>query len=472
MAGCGGGGGNSAGVSAGSIDGFVLYKEGTSTIVPVTSAQQGYRALAGATVTVGTVSKITDNEGYYQLDGLPAGYQTVEISKDGYTSARFIARVVANQVTRVPAANRARWTILVFINADNNLEPAAIANINQMERVGSSEDINIVVQVDRSPGYDTSDGNWTGTRRYLVTRDQTSAIQSTLLQDMGELDMGSPGTLKNFVQWGMASYPSDRTMLVMWDHGRGWRTARAPREPVKSISYDDTSGTNLSVGELASALNAGQKLDVIAFDACLMGMIEIAYALRDRANWMVASEENVPFNGQPYDRFLSALAGNPDMTAPQLGQAMAQAYIGYYGPGSLTTESVIDLSKMSGLTSQIKLLAQDLAANRNSYSDALESIRAATQRYDNDVDIYADYKDLYDYARRISLSALPTSTKAAARQVMDSVSGAVSYQENSGGAVANSHGISIYLPAWYNYLIEYGNLQFTVDTRWDTAIKP
>ena len=46
------------------------------------------------------------------------------------------------------------WTVLVYQEGDNDLEDALIKDFNEMERVGSDDNINIVVQLDRSPRYD------------------------------------------------------------------------------------------------------------------------------------------------------------------------------------------------------------------------------------------------------------------------------------------------------------------------------
>ncbi|MBD3217047.1 MAG: hypothetical protein GF310_02135, partial [candidate division Zixibacteria bacterium] len=61
------------------------------------------------------------------------------------------------------------WTIMIYMGADNNLESAAIDDINEMEWIGSTINSNVVVQIDRIPGYDYSNGNWTTTRRYYIT---------------------------------------------------------------------------------------------------------------------------------------------------------------------------------------------------------------------------------------------------------------------------------------------------------------
>ena len=90
------------------------------------------------------------------------------------------------------------WNYLVYMDGDNNLEQWGIFDLNEMEQVGSTSRLNVLVLFDRHPAYDTSNGNWTGTRLYLVTIDNNqNNINSTLLQDYGELDMSNPNTLRD-----------------------------------------------------------------------------------------------------------------------------------------------------------------------------------------------------------------------------------------------------------------------------------
>ena len=74
------------------------------------------------------------------------------------------------------------WTVMVYMAADNNLEAAAIDDLNEMERIGSTSQVDIVVQIDRIPGYDNSNDDWTSTRCYHVTQDaDTQVVRSTLV---------------------------------------------------------------------------------------------------------------------------------------------------------------------------------------------------------------------------------------------------------------------------------------------------
>ena len=65
------------------------------------------------------------------------------------------------------------WTLMVYLDADNNLESAGIDDFLEMATVGSDANINIVVQFDRINGYDTSYGDWTRCKRFYIEKDMT-----------------------------------------------------------------------------------------------------------------------------------------------------------------------------------------------------------------------------------------------------------------------------------------------------------
>jgi len=92
----------------------------------------------------------------------------------------------------------ADWTLLVYLDADNDLEDAGIDDVNEMEVVGSTSDVNILVQFDRIPDYDTSNGNWTDTRRGRVVQDSNPTSISTTFASIGEQNMGDATVLRGY----------------------------------------------------------------------------------------------------------------------------------------------------------------------------------------------------------------------------------------------------------------------------------
>ncbi len=138
------------------------------------------------------------------------------------------AEQLASQVAGTPTTeqrarqNRAAWTVMVYIGADNDLESFALTDINEMELVGSTTAVNIVVQMDRTAGYDSTNGNWADTRRFFITRDNNlDLITSQPVQNLSETNTGDPVYLADFATWAMRTYPANRYALIIWDHGGG-----------------------------------------------------------------------------------------------------------------------------------------------------------------------------------------------------------------------------------------------------------
>src|SRR5436190_6275544 len=73
-------------------------------------------------------------------------------------------------------AKNANWTIIYYSAADTDLESYMIGDLMEMQIVGSSDDVNIVVEMDRVDGYDETNGHWTDARRFLVARGKEGAI--------------------------------------------------------------------------------------------------------------------------------------------------------------------------------------------------------------------------------------------------------------------------------------------------------
>lgn len=155
----------------------------------------GYEPCAGAVVSVTGSTGVarTDANGYFRKDGVSPGTQTVSIV---YEPFRLETRVIvrSGQVTTVNQTTGSllgKWTIMVYMCADNNLESAAIADMNELEEAGSTSDVNILVQIDRAKGYDTSNYDWPTTRRYYITPDSNapgSPDYDTIVSPMASWD--------------------------------------------------------------------------------------------------------------------------------------------------------------------------------------------------------------------------------------------------------------------------------------------
>jgi len=362
---------------------------------------------------------------------------------------------------------------MIYLDADNNLESAGINDINEMEMVCSSSKVNIVVQADRIPGYDISNSDWTTTRRYYITQDSDPFLINSEFNDLGELNMGNPQTLVDFASWAITEYPAKKYLLVIWNHGGGFRS---PAYTTKDIAWDDTSGGDkITMSELEYALLAisaqmGKNIDIVGMDACLMAMTEVAYQIKDYADILVASEESEPNDGWPYDTILAQLATNPTMSSTQLSADIVDKYI-YFYPFDEVTLSAIDLSYMDTLAGQLSSLAQTIKGD--SITPSNKYIIAANNSQYYSQSPYAwekDFIDLYDFCNKLLFYSNNTSVKNIAQSIQQTLNYAIINSDYNGESVSGSKGLSIYFPWYYSYNSYYNYTNFSQDTFWDEML--
>ena len=120
------------------------------------------------------------------------------------------------------AATEREWTVMVYVNGKNNLEPDALANFHAMSSVGSTEKVTVLVQLGRpkTKRYTDADGNWSGVYRFVVKKGMAPLPRNGVnVEGLGEsIDMGSTASLRSFVKWARTSYPAKRYMSVSYTH--------------------------------------------------------------------------------------------------------------------------------------------------------------------------------------------------------------------------------------------------------------
>jgi hypothetical protein len=494
-AGCGGSSTTQPVGTTGAIEGYVFGRTVASkSATPTPSSRQatapeGATALDGALVTldptgrqVTTSADRSGNAGFFRILGLEAGSYTVTVSHDGYVTASFTAQVRAGDTTLAGVSNgqtvlepvgaspRRKWTVMVYMDGDGDLEEYGILNMNQMETLGSDANVNMVVQFDRGPGFDYTNGDWQDTRRYLVTKDDNQQlISSPVLQQMGEVDMGTPEALTDFITWATSRYPADRYLMVLWNHGAGWRSRAAAS---RGIIFDDSSNTYLTMGELNQGLAAsGIHFDLIAIDCSLMGMLEVFYEIRDRCDYITASEESPPGPGYPYDTIMAKLVANPDTTTEALGRVFVDDHLARYSRDPVT-QSLIQTSRLPAFCAKVNDFASTLIPLVPTNRTQLDAARVGAQTYS----YYSQYRDLYDFAERIRAGFSNAGVASAADTVMAGVAGAnggpVIAEAHSPTTVDRSHGISIYIPSSTQYRTDYEDLAFVKDyPRWGELVR-
>lgn len=358
------------------------------------------------------------------------------------------------------------WTVMVFINAKNNLEKYGLLDVNEMEKIGSSDKVNIVVEMGRINGYSTADGDWKTTRRYYIQKDNDfSKITSPMLADLGKTDMGDWNSLVAFVKWAKMTYPAKKYALIVWNHGSGWDKARA-MDVTKGISYDDETHNHITTPQLGWALRDMGGVDVYGSDACLMQMPEVTYEIKDYATYIVGSEETEPGDGYTYDRWLGPVVAKGNMTPFELGKQAVDGYSDHYqsiGQGS--TQSLLKSDAMGGLVTLVNdFVAATIAANEKALVKTAASGSQSYAVYDN--------KDMGHFFDRYAAATQNADVKAKALALKAYVDNTLIVHNRVNGRYANgnSHGIAAYMPG-YSFNNDYNALAWAKVSQWDELVK-
>lgn len=135
-----------------------------------------------------------------------------------------------------------KWALLIYIAGDNNLSDYGLIDIQELCEEGASDRIYVGVEIDTY-------GEHTGSIRYEITEpDWTGKAHRTVIQRLPEKDSGDPETLLSFLEWGLNRYHAENYLLVVWNHGSGFRHIR------RDIGFDDF-GSSLDMPEIENALS-------------------------------------------------------------------------------------------------------------------------------------------------------------------------------------------------------------------------
>ena len=419
--------------------------------------------------------------------GVPTSLNPQPLTKPGGTGPA----LTPNGTVYVPPPGAAEWTVLVYTVADNDLEGPLLDDLDEMECIGSTKQVNIVMEIDRwrpkagSPEADRDDqtnGDWDNARRYHITKDDCSSnIGSKLLEDMPEIDMSHPKELAKFIAWGVQRYPAKHYALIMGDHGDGWKGGyvdeNAPPEP----------GTMLmALSELSDALVEGRKqanipkFEVLATDACLMGSIEVADALAAHANFWAASEELVPGPGYDYKPIFTKLTQNPSIDGQTWGKTFVDSIRTFYGSSSAesdpsVTAALFDMSKIAGAKAAVDklatLLKSDLEGNKISLGMAGQVVDQFGPQTDP-MGAQDGFADLVQVAAVVRDTTNNAELKAAATAVITAVD-ASRVDKFNGEDRTNARGLSIWLPPTediVDYLGSYKKTPFGKSSPWSALL--
>jgi len=371
-----------------------------------------------------------------------------------FASVLVLLAVLTGAAGAAPPVPRAKWTVMVYISGDNNLEDYVVKDIElELAPTGSSANVQVVALADRGPGYDTSRGDWQTTKLYHVTQGMI-ADSASATADWGERNFGDPQTLIDFVAWTKTNYPADHYALYFWGHGWSWHLGW--------VMADDTNADTLDYHETKAAIPSLGFIDVVGYDGCNMSSIEIFNLWHGHATAVTSSQEYVGWDGIEYDIVLAQLAANPNMTADSVAIATSQSATNDKTWSAVAVDSRFD-ALLTAVDQWSVALNSGLAANRSKYNRAFGATRSFWQAPMD--------KDLYDMAYEIKRNVSDANIKTKSQAVMDAVT-AVVLHERHVNAYADAHGITIYhiskaseKGSDYNYY--RATVDFALQRAWD-----
>ena len=385
----------------------------------------------------------------------------------------------AGNTSEFSAPTHLLWTLLLYLNGDNDLELYMFDTLTQTAAAGPSPRANVLALVD---GY-THTLTTSGTVLYDLTRGAATPLSSPVTLG-GERNMGDGQTLIDFVTWGQAHYPARHTLLSIVDHGGGWAPSSSPPSGGSALirhrgwfagnsglSWDFSDGYDyLDSPEIRQALAAitadgADPLDVVFYDVCLMGMIEVAYQIQEYATYFVSSQNIGWAPWGPEGRYVQTVQGlPPDQTPRQMAERLVQIYADTTPPqGHPFTLAALDMTRLPTVTQAVDQLAVALSQTLTGTAPAatLHAAYGTTQKIDYDGDFQIEpgrdgFVDLYDLALQLAQTYTDTAVVDAAQAVIDTLDQALVAEAHQSGTpwvnldqrwdLDDVHGLSIFLP--------------------------
>ena len=355
-----------------------------------------------------------------------------KFNKLGIIMACIVAVVIFVFVFDVPALLSGKRTIMIYM-IGSDLESqyaAASSDIEEMKASGLDfDEVNVLIYTG-------------GTKKWIngeIPDDKNAIFKVTSsglvkLEEYEKSSMTDPSNLTNFLNYGHDKFKSSKYSLILWDHGGG---------PILGYGFDENYVGTLTLAKLKQGLSNskfnGKKLEMIGFDACLMSSVEVADALSDYANYMLASQEVEPGFGWDYS-FLSTVTNKTSTV--EMGTAIIDYYGNYYkgmnGAKGITL-SLLDLSKINAVESKINDLFKDVDDNLTiDYSTVSRTRNSAKSFGKVSVNTSYDLVDLYDLVDK-----MPSKYDTKIESLQGVLNDFVVYQTTD---LESTYGVSIYFP--------------------------
>ena len=315
------------------------------------------------------------------------------------------------------------YTVMCYMTSNNDLFEFSEKNISQMKKIGSDENLNILVQQDTYGKIES--------KRFFVKKNKLETMQT--ITNKPECISGTPENLFDFSRWAIENYPAKNYILILWDHGSGiidpniWKfnllnlyvfnqelgLFELNRDEInkRGICFNEVFDMYLNNQDIKNTLKKisaellnGKKI-TLGFDACNMAMAEIAFQIKDYVDIMIASQETEPGSGWNYETLLSPLKTKNLIPEEFAKNAVDSYQKNYEKTFADFTLSAISLSEIYLLAKQIDLISEDLITILNSENKKIfwtELSKIRTQRKYATIFANPDYIDINNFLTSLS----------------------------------------------------------------------
>lgn len=295
------------------------------------------------------------------------------------------------EISSPDAIEPTTWTIFVYGHGDHNLSPSLANDILKMSKADLGESVNVLVLADWNASAKDEDGNpiyASGSEWYRI---RGGGLEPELLRTEPEQDLDDPATLSGAIARAFRDYPADRYGLVLWDHGGSWDggygsdTQDGTRPRPEGMSVPKVARA-VRDGLAAAGLDGARSLELLAFDTCLMGGAEVAYAMKDLAKVYVANAEIDYGSGLNYADVLTYIAKNLDASPEELARNEVKSWDALHATAGaddalLRSHIAIDTTKLEAFASATASFAEAVASAPNAAERIASSAYFALPAY-------------------------------------------------------------------------------------------
>lgn len=215
-------------------------------------------------------------------------------------------------------------TVLAYIMADNSLSSFASKDIKEMMEGMATVDgssCNLLVYIDE---------NGSAPVLYHIYKNKKGEVVKEVVKEYEEQVSTDASVMQEAMNRAFSEYPADSYGLVVWSHGNGWIPNPLPAVKKPSSRWIGQDGTHyMNITDMVSVFKNAPHLEFILFDACFGQTIEVAYELREYADYIIGSPTEIPGPGASYDRVVPAMFAAKNVGV-EIGKAYYEPYEALY----------------------------------------------------------------------------------------------------------------------------------------------